>query len=87
MKGSVERDVLQAEPDDPVERSDGFALEGFEHTGCDPLIAPRSQGGVGDPVLEDRFDVDPGGAGHEPDEDPPEAQSVGHSWAVTAQRM
>ena len=38
-------------------------------------------------VIEDRFDVDPRRAGHEPDQDPPEAQPVRSSRPVTAQRV
>jgi hypothetical protein len=38
-------------------------------------------------MIEDRFDVDPRGAGHQPDQDPPEAQPVRGPWPVTAERM
>ena len=51
------------------------------------VVATSAQGRVRHAVLEDRFDVDPRRAGHEPDEDPSEAQPVRHPRSVTAQRM
>jgi len=38
-------------------------------------------------MFEDRFDVDPRRAGHEPDEDAPEAQPIRHAPSVAAQWM
>jgi hypothetical protein len=38
-------------------------------------------------MIKDRFDVDPGRSGHQPDQDPPETQPVGHPRPVTAQRV
>jgi hypothetical protein len=79
--------VVEVEADDPVERGQRFGLEGLEHAGVDPLVATSAQGRVRHPVLEDRFDVGPRRAGHEPDDDPSEAQPVRHPRSVTAQRM
>ena len=50
------------------ERGECFGFEGIEHAGVDPLIAPSAQGRIGHLVIADRFDVDPRGAGHQPDE-------------------
>ena len=46
-------------------------LSVLEHAGGDPLVAPGSQRGVRDLVLEDRFDVDPRRAGHQADQRAP----------------
>jgi N-acetylmuramoyl-L-alanine amidase len=48
-------------------------------------IFSSAQRGVGHLVVEDRFDIDPRGAGHQPDHVPPEP--VRHTGPVTAQRM
>lgn len=37
----VERDIVELEANDPVERRDRFGLEGVEHAGVDPLVTPR----------------------------------------------
>ena len=78
---------VEVEPDDPVERGERFGCGAVEHAGGDPLVAAGPQRGVGDPMLEDRFDVDPRRAGGQPDQDPPEAQPVRDPGAVTAQRV
>ena len=52
------------------------ARELVEHAGGDPLVAAGPQRGVGDPMFEDRFDVDPRRPGRQPDQDPPEADPV-----------
>jgi hypothetical protein len=59
VQGSIQRDVLQVETDDPVERGEFLTLEVVEHAGRDPLVAACSQRGVGHLVIEDGFDVDP----------------------------
>jgi len=53
-------------------------------TGHD-LMAADSR--VRDLVIEGGFDVDPGRAGHEPDQDPARAEPVWRSPAMTAERM
>ena len=73
--------------DDPVERSDGLGAQLVEHAGGDPLVATGSQCGVRDAMFEDGFDVDPRRPGREPDQEPPEAEPVGHSRPVTSERM
>jgi hypothetical protein len=83
----VHRDVVKVEAHDPVERREGFDLGLLEHPGVDPLVPAGAQGGVGHLVVEDRFDVDPGGAGHQPDQDPPEAELVRYPGPMTAQRV
>jgi hypothetical protein len=61
-------------------------FEGVEHAGVDPLVAPSAEGRIGHLVIEDRFDVDPGGAGHHPDGQSLEAQSVRDAMAGAAHR-
>jgi hypothetical protein len=87
LQRAVEGDIVKVEADDPVERGECFGLEGIEQTGLDPLVAPSAQGHIGHLVTEDRFDVDPRGAGHQPDEQTTEAQPVRDATPVTAQRM
>jgi hypothetical protein len=57
----------------PPER---FGVDLLEHPGVDPLVPTGAQRGVGHLVVEDCFDIDPRGAGHQPDQDPPEAEPV-----------
>ncbi|MDQ3826179.1 MAG: hypothetical protein M3325_10760 [Actinomycetota bacterium] len=38
-------------------------------------------------MVQDRFDIDPRRAGHQPDQDPAEAQPVIDSRAMTTQRV
>jgi len=83
----IERDVLEIEADDPVERGEGFGLEGLEDAGGDPLVPAGAQGRVGDLVVEDRFDVDPRRTRDQPDQQAPEAQPARDAWAVTTKRM
>ncbi len=85
MQRAVEADVAQVELDDAVEGSHRLGLELFEHAGGDPLVTPSSQRGVGHPMVQDRFDVDPGGAGDEPDEDRPQAQPVRDPGSVATE--
>lgn len=87
VQRAVHRDMVEVQLDDLVERGVRFGFEPFEHPGRDPLIATGSQRRVRHLEVQDRFDVDPGGAGHEPDEDPPEAQVIVSSTAMTSQRM
>jgi hypothetical protein len=62
-------------------------MEPIEDTCCDPLVSSGPKGGVGDLVTEDRFGADPRASRDQASEDAPEAQLVGCSSAVTAQRM
>ena len=80
-------DVVEIEPDDPVERGQRLGFEGLEDAGLDPLVTASAQGRVRHPVVKDRLDVDPRRAGHQPDEDPSEADPIRHSRPVTTQRM
>jgi hypothetical protein len=56
VQGSVDRDVIQVEPDDPVERRERFGLERVEHPRPDPLVAATAQRRVGHLAIEDRLD-------------------------------
>ena len=76
MQRSVHGDFAEVKLDDLVERGRCFGVELVEDPGIDPFVAPSPQRGVGDLVAQDGFDVDPRRAGHEPDQDPPEAQLV-----------
>ena len=87
MERPVEADFGQVETHDPVERGDCFGLQRLEHASCDPLVASGPQRRVRHLVFEDRFDIDPRRAGHEPDQDPPETQPVRDAGPVTPQRM
>jgi hypothetical protein len=87
VKRPVECHLGEVQPDDPVISVHRMLTELVEHPRHDPLIAPCPQRGVGDLVLQDRFDADPGTAGDQSDEDPPEAQPVRYPGPVTAQRM
>jgi len=77
----VHRDVVKVEAHVRVEHREGFDLDLLEHPGVDPLVPAGAQGGVGHLMVEDRFDVDPGGAGHQPDQDPRK-----QSWSGTRGR-
>src|SRR5690606_35002055 len=72
----VDGHVVQLEADDPVEGRNGFVAELFEQPSGDPLVTASSEGGIGDLVVEDRFDVDPRGTGDETDQQAPEAQPI-----------
>ena len=87
MEAAVDGELGQVQADDAVERSDCFGAELIKHASGDPLVTTGSQCGVRDVVFEDRFDVDPRRPGGEPDQEPPEAEPVGHSRAVTSERM
>jgi hypothetical protein len=87
VQGPVDRDVIQVEPDDPVERRERFGLERVEHPRLDPLVAASAQRRVGHLAIEDRLDVDPRRAGHQPDQDPPEADPARNPGPVTPQRV
>jgi len=73
---TVDGQVVHVEAEDAVERGERFVLEALEQAGCDPFVAAGAKGGVGDLVVEDRFDVDPGRSGDEADQQPPEAQPI-----------
>jgi hypothetical protein len=83
----VERDVVEIQSDDPIERAERLVLELLEHPRVDPLVAPGPQRRVRHPMLEDRLDIDPRRAGHQPDHDPAETQPVRSPRAMTPQRM
>jgi hypothetical protein len=78
-------DLGQVETDDPIERGERFDTELVEHIGDDPLIPACSQCGVGDSMIEDRFDVDPRRACDQTDQDAAEANSIRHTRTVTAE--
>jgi hypothetical protein len=82
----VYRHVVQVEAHDPVERPERLGADLLEHPGVDPLVTAGAQCRVGHFVVEDRFDVDPRGAGYQPDQDP-RKQLVRHTGPVAAQRV
>jgi hypothetical protein len=84
---TVERDIAELEADDLVERCECFGDEFVEHPRVDPLVASSPQRRVRHREPEDRFDVNPRRAGHQPDQDTPETQLVRHPRAVTPERM
>jgi hypothetical protein len=57
------------------------------NTRLDPLVAAIAQRRVGHLAIEDRLDVDPRRAGHQPDQDPPEADPARNPGPVTPQRV
>src|ERR1035437_8620693 len=83
----VEGHLAEIEADDAVIGFQSVSTELVEHARADPFIATGPEGGVGDLELEDRFDADPRTTGDQSDEDPPKAQSIGNTGAVTAQGM
>ena len=87
MERPVDGDVAEVEAEDLVERGVRFGFEPVEHASRDPLVAASSQRRVRHLVIQDRFDIDPRRAGHEPDQDPAEAQVVIGARPVTAQRV
>lgn len=66
MERAVDRDHVQIELDDPVERNEGFDGELVEHAGIDPLVATRVPCGVKDLEVHFRFDIDPRRSGSRP---------------------
>ncbi len=87
MDRTVDRDDIETELEDAVVRGERFRFELVEHTGGDPLVTASPQGGVGHFEVQDRLDIDPGRSGHEPDQDPPEADLIGDARVVAAQRV
>ncbi len=67
--------------------SSASAFERVEHARVDPLVASGSQRRVRHLMLEDRFDVDPRRAGHEPNQDPSETQPIGDTGPMTTKWM
>ena len=79
--------MIEIETDDPIERGERFVLEPLEHSRVGLFIAPGPQRRVRHLMVEDRFDVDPRRAGHQPDQDPPETQPIRHPRSMTSERM
>jgi hypothetical protein len=44
VHGAVERNLVEIEADDPVERCERFVRELLDDTGGDPLVASSAQG-------------------------------------------
>lgn len=84
---AIDGAVAQVEPDDAVIGGDGLGREAVEHTGGDPFVASRPQRRVGDGAAQQSLDIDPRAAGDEADQDPFEADPVGDTRPVAAQRM
>ena len=87
MERAIERHLGEVEADDPVIRANGVIPEPIEYAGHDPFIPAGPQRGVGNPVLEYRFDADPRATSDQTDEDSPKTQSVRNPWPVTTQRV
>jgi hypothetical protein len=84
---AVDAAVAEVEPDDAVIGGDGLCRETVEHTGGDPLVAPRPRRRVGHGTAEQPLDIDPRATGDEPDQDPLEAGPIRDARPVAAQRM
>jgi hypothetical protein len=87
VRRPVEGHLAEIETDDAVIGVQSVSTELFEYASADPFIPTGPESGVGDLELEDRLDTDPRTAGDQSDQDPPKAQSISHTRAVTAQGM
>src|SRR5215213_11467307 len=76
VDAAVDGHDVEIEFDDPVVGGSGLSFELVEYSGFDPLVAAHPQGRVGDLEVHHRFDVDPRGAGDEPNQQPAETDPV-----------
>jgi len=83
----VDGTLAEIEADDPVIAGDGFGGETFEHARGDPFVAAIPQRRIRHSVAQEALDIDPGAAGHEPDQDAFEADPVRDPRSMTPQRM
>ena len=86
MQAAVDGHDVEVELDDAVIGSACFGFELIEHASI-PLVATCSQCRVGDREVEDRFDVDPRRAGHQPDQNPAETDPVRNPRIVATERV
>jgi len=79
----VDGTLAEIEADDPVIAGDGFGGETFEHARGDPFVAAIPQRRIRHSVAQEALDIDPGAAGHEPDQDAFEADPVRDPRSMT----
>jgi hypothetical protein len=79
--------IRQVQPDDPVDRRDGFVRQPVEHPCRHPLVPSGPQSGVRDLPSHQPFGVFPRTPRHQPDQDSLEADTVRSPLAVTSKRM
>ncbi len=87
MQRTVDGDIAEIEPDDPVVAADRLLGDGVEDAGGDPLVASLAHGGVRHPVPAEALGVLPRAARRQPHEDHLEAVPVRRAGPVTAQRV